>query len=84
MDRVEFVPWGHLDRFFEAVVPATEEAVVNALVANEEMVGYRGRRTPSLPRDRAIGASGLTSRTKGRQQITGHESLRSLLGDAHR
>ena len=54
MDRVEFVPWGHLDRFFEAVVQATEEAVVNALVANEAMVGYRGHRTPSLPRDRVV------------------------------
>jgi L-aminopeptidase/D-esterase-like protein len=41
----------------EAVVPATEEAVVNALVANEEMVGYRGRRTPSLPRDRVVALS---------------------------
>jgi len=48
------VPWGHLDRFYEAVVQATEEAVVNALVANDEMLGYRGHRTPNLPRDRVV------------------------------
>ena len=54
LDRLEFIPWGHLDPFYEAVVRATEEAVVNALVANEEMVGFRGHRTPALPRDRAV------------------------------
>jgi D-aminopeptidase len=54
LDRLDFVPWGHLDRFFEAVVQATEEAVINALVANEEVVGYRGHRTPALPRDRVV------------------------------
>ena len=30
----------------------TEEAVANALVANEDMVGRDGHRTPALPRDR--------------------------------
>ena len=69
LERIEFVPWGHLDRFFEGVVEATEEAVVNALVANAEMVGYRGHRTPALPRDRVVellrrGADGLTRRDR--------------------
>ena len=41
-----------MDRFFEAVVQATEEAILNSLVANEEMVGFRGHRTPALPRER--------------------------------
>jgi D-aminopeptidase len=49
---LRFVAWGHLDPFFAAVVQATEEAVLNALVANEEMTGHRGRRVPALPRDR--------------------------------
>jgi len=56
-DRVaalRFVPWGAIDPFFAAVVQATEEAVLNALVANEEMVGYRGHRTPALPRERVV------------------------------
>jgi D-aminopeptidase len=51
---LRFVPWERLDPFFRAVVEATEEAVLNALVANEEMVGFRGRRVPALPRDRVV------------------------------
>jgi D-aminopeptidase len=42
------------ERLYEATVPATEEAVVNALVANEGMVGIHGHRTPALPRDRVV------------------------------
>ncbi len=49
-DRLQFIPWGYLDPFFEATVQATEEAVANALVANEEMTGRDGRRSPALPR----------------------------------
>jgi D-aminopeptidase len=37
--------------FFTAVVQATEEAVANALVANEDMTGRDGHRSPALPRD---------------------------------
>jgi D-aminopeptidase len=51
-DQLRFVPWGFMDRFYAAVVQATEEAVANALVANEDMTGRDGRRTPALPRDR--------------------------------
>jgi D-aminopeptidase len=54
IDELRFVPWGFIDPWFEAVVEATEEAVLNALVANEEMVGYQGHRTPALPRDRVV------------------------------
>jgi D-aminopeptidase len=50
--KLDFIGWEYLDPFFEAVVQATEEAVVNALVANEEMTGRDGHRTPTLPRDR--------------------------------
>jgi D-aminopeptidase len=53
-DELRFVPWGFLDPFYEAVVQATEEAVVDVLVVNEEMVGFRGHRTPALPRDRVV------------------------------
>ena len=53
-DDVRFVPWGHLDPFYEAVVQATEEAVLNSLVANEEMIGFRGHRSPALPRERVV------------------------------
>jgi D-aminopeptidase len=51
-DQLRFVPWGYLDPFCTAVVQATEEAVANALVANEEMTGRDGHRSPALPRDR--------------------------------
>jgi L-aminopeptidase/D-esterase-like protein len=50
-DTLRFVPWGLLDPFFAAVVEATEEAVANALVAGEDMVGREGHRCPGLPRD---------------------------------
>jgi D-aminopeptidase len=52
LDELRFIPWGFLDPFCTAVVQATEEAVLNALVANKEMIGFRGHRTPALPRDR--------------------------------
>jgi D-aminopeptidase len=59
LERIEFVPWGHLDPFYEAVVQALEEAVVNALVANEDMTGRDGHRTPALPRERVRELLGL-------------------------
>jgi D-aminopeptidase len=49
--HLDFIPWTELDPFYEAVVQATEEAVINALVVNEEMTGRDGHRTPALPRD---------------------------------
>ena len=55
-DELRFIPWGFMDAFYAAVVQATEESVVNALVANREVVGFRGHRTPALPRDRAVAA----------------------------
>ena len=39
-------------RSTRAVVQATEEAVANALIANEDMTGRDGHRSPALPRHR--------------------------------
>jgi D-aminopeptidase len=50
--RLSFLPWGQVDPFYEAVVEAVEEAVVNSLVANEDMTGRDGHRSPALPRDK--------------------------------
>ncbi len=50
--RIEFVPWGRLDPLFEAVVQAVEEAVLNALVAAETMIGRDDHRSPGFPVDR--------------------------------
>ena len=46
-----FVPWSHIDAFYAATVYAAEEAVLNALVANETMVGRDNLRSPALPHD---------------------------------
>jgi L-aminopeptidase/D-esterase-like protein len=51
-DQLRFIPWGYQDPLNKAVAEATEEAVLDAIVANDEMVGYRGRRVPGLPRER--------------------------------
>jgi len=63
-DQLTFIPWNNLDPFFEAVVQATEEAVINSLIANEDMTGRAGHRSPALPRDRlaAIVAARSTQR----------------------
>jgi L-aminopeptidase/D-esterase-like protein len=50
--RLEFVPWDAIDPFYAAVVQATEEAVANALIANEDMTGRNGHRSPALPRQK--------------------------------
>ena len=40
-----------LDPLFEAVVQAIDEAVIDAMVANREMVGRDGHRVRALPHD---------------------------------
>jgi len=47
--QIRFLPWGHMDPFFAAAVQATEEAVVNCLVAAETMTGADDHRSPGLP-----------------------------------
>jgi D-aminopeptidase len=44
-----FLPNGRLDTLFDAVIAATEEAIINALVAAETMVGQGGHRVEALP-----------------------------------
>ncbi len=47
-----FIPDAGLDPFFDAAIQATEEAILNALVANADMTGRDGNFVPALPRDR--------------------------------
>ena len=47
-----WLPNGDLSPFFQATVEATEEAIVNALVAAETMTGINGNTVPALPIDR--------------------------------
>jgi hypothetical protein len=45
-DQLRFIPWGFLDPSYAAVVQGTEEAALNALVANEDMTGALGTAPP--------------------------------------
>jgi L-aminopeptidase/D-esterase-like protein len=49
---VETIPNDLLDPIFNAVVQATEEAVVNALVDNRNMIGRDNHKVEALPHDR--------------------------------
>jgi L-aminopeptidase/D-esterase-like protein len=49
---VRMLPNGALSPFFVATIEATEEAIVNALVAAETMTGYAGNRVHAVPHDR--------------------------------
>src|SRR6266571_8321976 len=49
---VETIPNDRMDPIFTAVVQATEEAIVNALVDNRSMTGRDNHRVDALPHDR--------------------------------
>lgn len=51
LEQLEHVAWGSIDPFYEAVVEATEEAVVNALVAARDTVGRSGHASFALPHE---------------------------------
>ena len=48
---LQFVPWGRIDAFYAAVVQSVEEAVLNALVVNSDMIGRDGHRSPAVPHE---------------------------------
>lgn len=50
-NRVETVANEKISALFEATVEATEEAIVNAMVAARTMTGIDGRTIPALPHD---------------------------------
>ncbi len=49
---VQMLPHQQLNPFFEAVADATEEAILNALLAAETMTGFKGHTAHALPLDR--------------------------------
>lgn len=57
-DTMRLIPWGYIDAFYEAVVQATEEAVMNALVAAVDTVGRDGHASYALPHDEIRAAFG--------------------------
>ena len=46
------LPNDEMNPLFEAVVQATEEAIVNAMVGAETMTGFQGHKVIALPHDR--------------------------------
>jgi L-aminopeptidase/D-esterase-like protein len=50
--EVELLANGQMSTLFEATVEATEEAIINAMVAAETMVGRDGNRSEAIPHDR--------------------------------
>lgn len=57
--RADWVPDEHIDPFFEAAAQGVEEAILNAMIANEGMEGRDGNFVPALPHDRLRAALGL-------------------------
>jgi D-aminopeptidase len=49
--QASFIPDADINAFFDATVQATEEAILNALVANEDMTGRDGNFVPALPKE---------------------------------
>ncbi len=50
LSRAEYIPDVDINRFFDAVIQSIEEAILNALIANEGMTGRDGNFVPALPR----------------------------------
>jgi len=49
---LEMLPNDHLNPFISASVHATEEAILNAMLAAETLTGINGYTVPALPHDR--------------------------------
>ncbi|MEM7015886.1 MAG: P1 family peptidase [Pseudomonadota bacterium] len=49
LSKAEFIPNARLDRLFDALIQAVDEAILNTLIANETMEGFKGNRIQSLP-----------------------------------
>ncbi len=56
VERVQILPNPHINPLFWATVQATEESILNAMLAAETMTGANYLRVYGLPRDRLIAA----------------------------
>jgi len=52
MGHIDILPNDHLDPIFSAAAMATEEAILNAMLAADTMTGKDGLRVPALPHGR--------------------------------
>lgn len=55
LENMYYIPWSGIDPFYTATVEAIEEAVLNAMIVNTEMVGRDGNRAPQLPHQALTG-----------------------------
>jgi len=54
LQKVDMLPNDQINPLFEATVQATEEAIINALIAAETMEGVNGNISYAIPHDRLI------------------------------
>jgi len=59
LSRVDFIPDPALNPFFAAAIESIDEAVINALVANQTMIGADDRVVHALPHDEVRRVMGL-------------------------
>ncbi len=64
--RLSMLNDDHIDQLFWAAIEATEEAIVNALVAAETIVGRDGIAFHALPHDRLMAVMDRYGRSRGR------------------
>lgn len=50
-ESIEYLAWGGIDPFYEAVVEAAEEAVLNSLIAARDLEGRDGHMSYALPHE---------------------------------
>jgi D-aminopeptidase len=62
--KLEMLPNELIDSFFAATASATEEAIVNAMIAAETMEGIGGNKVYAIPHDRLIGVLKKYNRIK--------------------
>ena len=62
--RVETIPNDSINALFAATIQATEESILNALLAAETMTGADGARVTALPSDRLLAAMRKYGRLK--------------------
>lgn len=62
--RLEMLPNDQITPLFEATASATEEAIVNAMVAAETMEGVNGNKVYAIPHDRLVAAMKKYGRIK--------------------
>ena len=62
--QVAMLSSARITPLFEATVQATEEAIINALIAAETMTGFKGTVSPAIPHERVVEILGTYGRLR--------------------